>query len=96
MRDPELVARAQRAAQRLETAWEQWRALHGLAGPGAPTGPPVVSYVGYSLEEPWGKARIVIGLDADEAGYLAEFLDRDECAQPAQDRFSPVSSGPSR
>ena len=77
MRDPELAARAQRAAKRLETAWEQWRALHGLAG--AP-GPPVVSYVGYSLEEPWGKARIVIGLDADEAGYLAEFLDRDDCA----------------
>ena len=93
MRDPELVARAQRAAKRLETAWEQWRALHGLAGP---PGPPVVSYVGYSLEEPWGKARIVIGMDADEAGYLAEFLDRDECAQPAGSRFSPVGSGPSR
>jgi hypothetical protein len=92
MRDPELVARAQRAAKRLETAWEQWRALHGPVGP---PGPPVVSYVGYSLEEPWGKARIVIGMDADEAGYLAEFLDRDECAQPAGDRFSPVGSGPS-
>jgi hypothetical protein len=24
----------------------------------------------------------VIGIDADEAGYLAEFLDRDDCAQP--------------
>jgi hypothetical protein len=42
MRDPELVARAQRAATRLESAWEQWRALHGLAD--AP-GQPVVSYV---------------------------------------------------
>ena len=31
MRDPELAARAQRAATRLESAWEQWRALHGLA-----------------------------------------------------------------
>jgi hypothetical protein len=93
MRDPELAARAQRAAKRLETAWEQWRALHGLAGPDAPARPPVVSYVGYSLEEPWGKARIVIGMDADEAGYLAEFLDRDECAQPAGYRFSPVRSG---
>ena len=79
MRDPGSVARAQRAAKRLETAWQQWRALHGLA---AAPGPPVVSYVGYSLEEPWGKARVVIGIDADEAGYLAEFLDRDECAQP--------------
>jgi len=39
MRDPELVARAQRAATRLEPAWEQWRALHGLAV--APAGPRV-------------------------------------------------------
>ena len=90
MRDPELVARAQRAAKRLETAWEQWRALHGLA---AAPGQPVVSYVGYSLEEPWGKARVVIGIDADEAGYLAEFLDRDECAPMAGYRVSPVRSG---
>jgi hypothetical protein len=78
MRDPELVARAQRAAARLETAWEQWRALHGLA---VAPGQPVVSYVGYSLREPWGEPRVVIGIDADEAEYLAEFLDRDECAQ---------------
>jgi hypothetical protein len=90
MRDPELAARAQRAAKRLETAWEQWRALHGLA---AAPGPPVVSYAGYSLEDPWGKARIVIGMDADEAGYLAEFLDRDECAQPAGYPFSSARSG---
>src|SRR5580692_11084591 len=81
MRDPELVARAQRAATRLESAWEQWRALHGLAD--AP-GQPVVSYVGYSLKEPWGEPRVVIGIDADEAEYLAEFLDRDECAQRVQ------------
>jgi hypothetical protein len=81
MRDPELVARAQRAATRLETAWEQWRALHGLA---AAPGQPIVSYVGYSLKEPWGEPRVVIGIDADEAEYLAEFLDRDECAQRGQ------------
>jgi hypothetical protein len=31
VRDPELVVRAQRAATRLESAWEQWRALHELA-----------------------------------------------------------------
>jgi hypothetical protein len=78
MRDPELVARAQRAATRLETAWEQWRALHGLA---VAAGQPIVSYVGYSLKEPWGEPRVVIGIGADEAEYLAEFLDRDECAQ---------------
>ena len=81
MRDPELVARAQRAATRLESAWEQWRALHGLAD--AP-GQPVVSYVGYSLKEPWGEPRVVIGIDADEAEYLAEFLDRDECVPRGQ------------
>ena len=77
MRDPELVARAQRAAMRLESAWEQWRTLHGLA---AAPAQPVVSYVGYSLKEPWGEPRVVIGIDADEAEYLAQFLDRDECA----------------
>ena len=81
MRDPELVARAQRAATRLESAWEQWRALHGLA---VAPGQPVVSYVGYSLKEPWGEPRVVIGIDADEAEYLAELLDRDECAQRGQ------------
>ena len=81
MRDPELVARAQRAATRLESAWEQWRALHGFA---AAPGQPVVSYAGYSLTEPWGEPRVVIGIHADEAEYLAEFLDRDECAQRLQ------------
>lgn len=81
MRDPELVARAQRAATRLESAWEQWRALHGLA---VAPGQPAVSYVGYSPKEPWGEPRVVIGIDADEAEYLAEFLDRDECAQRGQ------------
>jgi hypothetical protein len=81
MRDPELVARAQRAAARLESAWEQWRALHGLAVTPAQ---PVVSYVGYSLNEPWGEPRVVIGIDADEAEFLAEFLDRDECGRQGQ------------
>jgi hypothetical protein len=60
---------------------EQWRSLHGLA---VAPGQPVVSYVGYSLKEPWGEPRVVIGIDADEAEYLAEFLDRDECAQRGQ------------
>jgi hypothetical protein len=47
-------------------------------------GQPVVSYVGYSLREPWGEPRVVTGIDADEAEYLAEFPDRDECAQRGQ------------
>jgi hypothetical protein len=63
----------------------QWRALHGLA---VAPGQPVVSYVGYSLKEPWGEPRVVIGIDADEAEYLAEFLDRDECAQRGQQVLS--------
>ena len=91
MRDPELVARAQRAATRLESAWEQWRALHGL---GVAPGQPVVSYVGYSLKEPWGEPRVVIGIDADEAEYLAEFLDRDECAQRGQQGPPPQAQLP--
>ena len=78
MRDPELVARAQRAATRLESVWEQWRTRHGLA---VASGPPVVSHVGYSLGEPWGEPRVVTGIDADEAEYLADFLDRDEGAR---------------
>ena len=91
MRDPELVARAQRAATRLESAWEQWRALHGLA---VAPGQPVVSYVGYSLKEPWGEPRVVIGIDADEAEYLAEFLDRDECAKRGQQGPPPQAQLP--
>jgi hypothetical protein len=81
MRDPELVARAQRAAARLESTWEQWRTLHGL---NAAPSQPIVSYVGYSLKEPWGEPRVVIGLDADEAEFLADFLDRDECGPRGQ------------
>ncbi len=98
MRDPELVARAKRAATRLESAWEQWRALHGLA---VAPGQPVVSYVGYSLKEPWGEPRVVIGIDADEAESLAAFLDRESCVHCAQiprqqvrlTEPSPVSTG---
>ena len=73
MRDPELVARAQRAAARLESAWERWRALQGL---GETPAQPVVGYVGYALSEPWGQPRAVIGFSADEAERLAEFLER--------------------
>jgi hypothetical protein len=73
MRDPELVARAQRAAARLESAWERWRALQGL---GETPAQPVVGYVGYALKEPWGQPRAVIGFSADEAERLADLLER--------------------
>ena len=94
MRDPELVARAERGARRLESAWEKWREQHGLAT--AP-GQPIVSYVGYSLTEPWGEPRVVIGIDADEAEYLADFLDRDDGAhvQLPRQQAMLASSSPS-
>lgn len=79
MRDPELVARAGYAAARLEQAWERWRALHGLAG----SSDPLASYVGYSLKEPMGQPRVVLGVDASEAEYFADFLESHECASVA-------------
>lgn len=79
MRDPELMLRAQRAATELERAWDRWRTMHGL---GADPLPPVSSYVGYSLEEPWGQPRVVFGIAAGEAEHLAALLDRHDCAGP--------------
>jgi hypothetical protein len=37
---------------------------------------PVVGYVGYALNEPWGQPRAVIGFSADEAERLADLLER--------------------
>jgi hypothetical protein len=80
MRDPDLVLRAQRAAAALERAWDRHRTLHGL---GADPMPPISSYVGYSLEEPWGQPRVVFGVAAEEAEQLAIFLDGHDGARPA-------------
>jgi hypothetical protein len=79
MRDPDLMGRAQRAAMELERAWDRWRTLHGL---GREPMPAVSSYVGYSLEEPWGQPRVVFGIEAREAEQLAALLDRHDCAGP--------------
>jgi hypothetical protein len=79
VRDPELMVRAQRAATELERAWDRWRTMHGL---GSEPLPPVTSYVGYSLEEPWGQPRVVFGIAAAEAEHLAALLDRHDCAGP--------------
>jgi hypothetical protein len=79
MRDPELMMRAQLAATELERAWDRWRTVHGL---GAGPLPPVSSYVGYSMEEPWGQPRVVFGMDAREAEQFAALLDRHDCAGP--------------
>jgi hypothetical protein len=76
-RDPDLVLRAQRAAAALERAWCRWRLAHGL---GADPLPPVSSYVGYSLEEPWGQPRVVFGVDAQEAEQLAALLEGNDLA----------------
>jgi hypothetical protein len=73
------MVRAQRAATELERAWDRWRTMHGL---GTEPLPPVTSYVGYSLEEPWGQPRVVFGIAAAEAEHLAALLDRHDCAGP--------------
>ncbi|HWG12487.1 MAG TPA: hypothetical protein VG268_04360 [Streptosporangiaceae bacterium] len=78
MRDPELVARAGYAAARLEQAWDRWRVLHGLDK----SSDPVASYVGYSHTEPMGQPRVVIGVDAAEAEFFADFLESHDCATP--------------
>ena len=90
MRDPELVQRAERAAAALEKAWIHWRVRHGL---GAGQLPPVSSYVGYSLTEPWGQPRVVFGIDADEAERLAAVLEGHDCVGPVH---AEVSSRPER
>ncbi len=93
MRDPELVARAQHAAARLESAWERWRALQGI---GETPAQPVVGYVGYALKEPWGQPRAVIGFSADEAERLAEFLERGSSDYGAIDRHALDRGAPDR
>jgi hypothetical protein len=91
MRDPDLVKRAERAAISLERAWNRWRAAHGLdAGPT----PPVSSYVGYSLVEPWGQPRVVFGVGADEAEKLAALLDGHDCVGPVHAEITSRVSPP--
>jgi hypothetical protein len=79
VRDPDLIGRAQRAATQLERAWDRWRAMHGISQEPMPA---VSSYVGYSLEEPWGEPRVVFGIEAGEAEQFAAYLDRHDCAGP--------------
>jgi hypothetical protein len=74
MRDPELVSSAQRAASELERAWSQWRRSRGLADE-APER--VAGYVAHSVDHPWGRPRVVLGLDAEEARALAVLLGRE-------------------
>src|SRR5215469_875601 len=85
MREPDLVQRAERAATALERAWVHWRARHGL-GAGSP--PPVSSYVGYSLEEPWGQPRVVFDVEASDAERLAAILEGHDCYGPVHAEMS--------
>ncbi|MFI6324291.1 hypothetical protein ACIBG8_42660 [Nonomuraea sp. NPDC050556] len=79
MRDPELVSCAQRAAAELERAWSHWRAGRGRgADVGAES---VASYVAHSLDHPWGRPRVVLGLDAEDARELAALLQRQEVGE---------------
>jgi len=80
MRDPELVFKAQLAASALERAWQHWRVIHGQE---ADPMPAISSYVGYSLEEPWGQPRVVFGLAAADAEQLAALLERHDCIGPS-------------
>jgi hypothetical protein len=93
MRDPDLVVRAQKAATALERAWCHWRSTHGLD---AEPAPPVSSYVGYSLDAPWGQARIVFGICAEEAEQLAALLEHHDCVGPVHASVTARPVGPSR
>ena len=74
MRDPKKETSAQRAASELERAWSQWRRARGLVEEASES---VASYVAHSIDHPWGRPRVVLGLDADEARALAALLGKE-------------------
>ncbi|WP_433498290.1 hypothetical protein ACQP1K_25890 [Sphaerimonospora sp. CA-214678] len=85
MRDPELVSCAQRAADELERAWVHWREARGLAISGDEgIADSVASYVAHSIEHPWGRPRVVLGLDAADARELAALLHGQDTASSAR------------
>jgi hypothetical protein len=77
MLEPDLTVRAQRAAAELERAWQRWRAMQN---PGTESLPPVSSFLGYSMEDPWGQPRVVFGIAASDAEQLTALLDRRDAA----------------
>jgi hypothetical protein len=79
MRDPELVSCAQRAAAELERAWAHWRTARGKDGDASAES--VASYVAHSIDHPWGRPRVVLGLDAEDARALAALLERQEAGE---------------
>ena len=57
----------------------QWRAARGRGTDvGAES---VASYVAHSLDHPWGRPRVVLGLDAEDARELAALLQRQEVGE---------------
>jgi hypothetical protein len=91
VRDPEMVSCAQRAASELERAWSRWRHSHGL---GEPTPEPVASYVTHSIDHPWGRPRVVLGLDAEEARALAALLGREDAPREQENPPAVQSTAP--
>ncbi|GAA3442619.1 hypothetical protein [Planomonospora venezuelensis] len=79
MRDPELVSCAQRAASELERAWAQWRTFRGRGEEVAAES--VASYVAHSIDHPWGRPRVVLGVDAEDARELAALLQRQDIGE---------------
>ena len=94
MRDPDLVVRAQQAATAMEIAWRRWRDMHGLGTDPLPAA--VSSYVGYSLEVPWGQARVVLGICAEDAERLAALLEGHDCVGPVHAAVTAGSAGRSQ
>ncbi|WP_281197129.1 hypothetical protein [Microtetraspora niveoalba] len=43
----------------------------------------MASYVAHSIDHPWGRPRVVLGLDAEDARELAALLEKQEVAEPA-------------
>lgn len=85
MRDPELVSCAQRAATALERAWAGWRSARGRNTDGHAES--VAGYVAHSIDHPWGRPRVVLGLDAEDAHELAALLEaQEERTSPALNR----------
>jgi len=80
----------------LERAWERWRATQGLE---TEPMPPVSSYVGYSIEEPWGRPRVVFGVNAEDAERLAALLQenaghgQEDLPQPGDPGYRPPVRG---
>ena len=73
MRDPELVSTAQRAASELERAWSKWRHSRGLVEAASES---VASYVAHSIDHPWGRPRVVLGLDRFRRLDISEIRER--------------------